>query len=167
MVRKGKYDVEKELKNWLKGAERVVVAGIGNPIRMDDFVGVKIVRDLRGKVNSDRVMLIEAETVPENYMQEIIDFKPTHVLLIDAGVIGLKAGESRLVNPTELTDLSAYSTHVLPLRVFLEYVTSLTEAKIELLLFQPKDAEFGEGLTPEVQTSAQVILSVLSKILSL
>ena len=28
-----------ELREWLRGAEKVVVAGIGNPIRMDDFAG--------------------------------------------------------------------------------------------------------------------------------
>jgi len=39
---KGKYNVQKELKKWLSDAKRVVVAGIGNPLRMDDFVGVKI-----------------------------------------------------------------------------------------------------------------------------
>ena len=62
------YDVEKELKTWLSNAEKVVVAGIGNPIRMDDFVGTKIVQDLQGKV-SEKIYLIECETVPENFMQ--------------------------------------------------------------------------------------------------
>jgi len=35
-----------------------VVVGVGNPIRMDDYVGVKIVQDLRGRVDINRVMLI-------------------------------------------------------------------------------------------------------------
>ena len=60
-------NVEKELRTWLSCARRVVVAGVGNPIRMDDFVGVKIVRDLQGKV-SERVLLIECETVPESFV---------------------------------------------------------------------------------------------------
>ena len=69
---KGKYNLQNVLERWLTGAERVVVAGIGNPIRTDDFVGVKIVQDLKGKV-SKNVCLIECETVPESYMQEIVD----------------------------------------------------------------------------------------------
>ncbi|MEM2110452.1 MAG: hypothetical protein QXX08_01060, partial [Candidatus Bathyarchaeia archaeon] len=56
-----KSDIEKKLKVWFSNAERVVVAGIGNPIRMDDSVGIKIIRDLRGKV-SEKVCLIECET---------------------------------------------------------------------------------------------------------
>jgi len=124
-----KYNVKKELEKWLLDAERVVIAGIGNPIRMDDFVGVKIVQDLRGKV-SERVYLIECETVPESYIQQIIDFNPTHILLIDAAILGLKPGESRLVKPEQLRIFPALSTHMLPLRIFCEYLIKMTKARI-------------------------------------
>jgi hypothetical protein len=36
-------DLKAELKKWLVGKEKIVVAGIGNPIRQDDNVGLKIV----------------------------------------------------------------------------------------------------------------------------
>ena len=160
----GKYDVKKELKKWFSGAEKVVIAGIGNPIRMDDFVGVKIVQDLRGKV-SDKVYLIECETVPESFIQEIVDFKPTHILLIDAAILGLKPGESRLIKPEQLTDFPAFSTHMLPLRIFCEYLDKTAEAKIVLLLIEPKKADFGEGLTSEVKVAAKEIANFLIKLL--
>jgi hydrogenase 3 maturation protease len=159
-----KYNVQKELKKWLSDAERVVVAGIGNPIRMDDFVGVKIVQDLRGKISS-RVYLIECETVPESSIQNIIDFDPTHVLLIDAALLDLKAGEARLVKPEKLTVSSAFSTHMLPLRIFCEYLARTTKTKIALLLIRPKQTDFGETLTPEIEASARNLVSVLVKIL--
>ena len=66
-------EIESSLKEWFLGAEKVVVAGVGNPFRRDDFVGVKIVRSLKGKV-SNHVYLIEAETIPESYMQQIVAF---------------------------------------------------------------------------------------------
>jgi len=68
----GKFDVQKALKEWLNDAERVVIAGIGKPIRSDYFVEVKIVQNLQGKV-SERVYLIECETVPENFLQPSVD----------------------------------------------------------------------------------------------
>jgi len=158
------YDVEKELKTWLSNAEKVVVAGIGNPIRMDDFVGTKIVQDLWGKV-SDGVYLIECETVPENFMQPIIDFNPTHVLLIDAAILGLKPGNSRLIRPERLMAFPAYSTHALPLGMFCGYLAKMTKANIALLLVEPKKADFGEGLTLEVEASAQNIVDSLLRVL--
>ncbi|MEM3627815.1 MAG: hydrogenase 3 maturation endopeptidase HyCI [Candidatus Bathyarchaeia archaeon] len=156
--------LKKNLKDWLSNARKVVVAGIGNPIRMDDFVGVKIIQELRGKV-SEKVFLIECETVPESFMQQIIDFSPTHVLLIDAAVLGLKPGEAKLVYPQDLTIFPAFSTHMLPLRLFCEYLSKTLEAKIALLLIQPKSAEFGEGLTKEVAVSATKIVNLLLKVL--
>ena len=160
----GKYDVKKELKKWFSGAEKVVIAGIGNPIRMDDFVGVKIVQDLRRKV-SDKVYLIECETVPESFIQEIVDFNPTRILLIDAAILGLKPGESRLIKPQQLTDFPAFSTHMLPLRIFCEYLDKTTKAKIALLLIEPKKTDFGERLTDEVETEAKEIANFLIKLL--
>jgi hydrogenase 3 maturation protease len=158
-------EIRKELKEWFSDAKRVVIAGIGNPIRMDDFVGVKIVQDLNGKV-SDNVYLIECETVPESYLQQIVDFNPTHILLIDAAVLGLKPGESRLIRPDELKMTPAFSTHMLPLRVFCEYLTkTVTRAKIMLLLIQPRQIDFGEGLSKEVEDSAQEIVGFLFEIL--
>jgi len=162
---KGKYDVQKALKEWLASAERVVVAGIGNPIRSDDFVGVKIVQNLQGKV-SGRVYLIECETVPESYLQSIVEFNPTHVLLIDAAILGLKPGETRFVSPERMADFPAISTHMLPLRIFCEYLTATTKAKIALLLVEPKNVEFGEGLTPDVQAAAEKITNILLKLFS-
>jgi len=159
-----KCGIDKELEKWLSDAEKVVVAGIGSPIRMDDFVGVKIIQDLRGKV-SEKVYLLECETVPESFIQRIIDFNPTHVLLIDAAIMGLKSGQSKLVKPEELAAFPAYSTHMLPLRVFCEYLSKMTEAKIALLLIEPKNTNFGEGLTLEVDTAAKKIANFLLRLL--
>ncbi len=155
---------EKKLREWLSNAERVVVAGVGNPIRMDDFVGVKIVHDLHGKV-SEKVLLIECETVPESFIQQILDFRPTHVLLIDAAVMGLEPGNCRLVKPEHLKVFPAISTHILPLRVFCDYLSKTLEAKIALLLIEPKETDFGEGLSGEVEAAAGRIVNLLMSIL--
>lgn len=158
------YDVQKDLKEWLAHSSKIVVAGIGNPIRSDDFVGVKIAEDLQGKVPAN-VSIIECETVPESFMDEIIERKPTHVLLIDAAVMGLKPGEFRLLDAEKVTSFPPISTHMLPLRVFCDYITQLTNAKIALLLIEPGETEFGEGMTPEVETAAEEVTILLSELL--
>ena len=157
--------MEKELREWLAGHGRVVVAGIGNPIRRDDFVGVKIIQDLRGKVSSN-VSLIECETVPESFMDEITEFKPSHVLLIDAAVMQLKPGNVRLFDAEKVTIFPAISTHMLPLRVFCEYITKMSGAKIALLLIEPSNTEFGEGLTGEIEVAAENVTMNLLKMLA-
>jgi hydrogenase 3 maturation protease len=159
------FDLPKNLREWLSGTTTVVVAGIGNEIRKDDFVGVKVVRDLEGKVPKS-VHLIECETVPESFMDEIVDYKPSHVLLIDAAILGLNPGEVRLYDPCKVKDVPPISTHSLPVRVFCDYVTELTNAKIALLLIEPKDTDFGEGLTGEVALAAGRIVAALLNVFS-
>jgi hydrogenase 3 maturation protease len=162
---KDEYSIQNAVKKWFVDAERVAVAGIGNPIRTDDFVGMKIVRELEGKV-SQKVHLLKCETVPESFLEPIIELNPTHVLLIDAAFLGLKPGTARLIDPERITDFPAVTTHILPLRIFCEYIKKVTDAKIALLLIEPKNTEFGEGLTLEGQAAVEEITSILQKILS-
>jgi len=158
-------EIAKELKHWLVDANKVVVAGIGNPIRTDDYVGLRIVENLKGKLPAT-VLLLEAETVPESYLLDIEEFHPSHVLLIDAAFLGLKPGDARLVDSEEIADSSAVTTHLLPLRVFCVYVKQETGAKIAVLSIEPQSVEFGEGLTAEVQGAAERLTKVLVRLLS-
>ncbi|MEM2102951.1 MAG: hydrogenase 3 maturation endopeptidase HyCI [Candidatus Bathyarchaeia archaeon] len=156
---------ERELREWFSNAQRVVIAGIGNPIRMDDFVGVKIVRELRGKVPVN-VHLIECETVPEGFAHEIVEFDPTHILLIDAAALGAEAGRVILFPPEKLASFPAISSHVLPLRIFCDFLKENTKAKIALLLIQPEKVGFGEHMSRRVEASAKKIVEFLLKILA-
>lgn len=157
-------DIEYSLKKWLLNSKRVVIAGIGNPFRKDDFVGVKIIKKLREKVSTS-VYLIEAETIPESYMQQILSFKPTHILLIDAGIINKPPGTIQLVNPKQLIRKTSLSTHTLPLRIFCDYLTETTVAKISILVIQPLDTSFGEKLTPQIEKAGLNIARLLLKLL--
>ena len=155
-------EIEHELQEWFSGVHRMVIAGIGNSLRRDDFVGVKIVRDLRDSVSSS-VYLIECETVPENFIEPIIRFNPSHVLIIDAALLSLEPGSSKLLSSRQLMERQVVSTHALPLQIFCEYLTRTTNAKIALLLIQPRDTSFGEGLTREVQNTAERMARLLSR----
>jgi hydrogenase 3 maturation protease len=156
--------IEKDLANWFVNAKKVVLAGIGNPIRTDDYVGLHIVEQLRGKL-PENICLLEAETVPESYLLDIEEFHPSHVLLIDAAFLGLKPGEASLVDPVNIEDYSAVTTHLLPLRIFCGYIKQATGAKIASLLIEPKSMEFGDGLTVEVQAVAERLIKALINLL--
>ena len=152
--------LQKDLADWLRDKGRVVVVGVGNPIRQDDNVGLAVVAGLQGKVPAD-VCLLECEMVPEGYLLDIEEFKPSHVLLIDAAVLGRRPGDADLVAVDEMEAFSAVSSHVLPLRLFCEYIEKTTGAKIRLLLIEPKIMEFGETMSPELQDAAEKLTELL------
>lgn len=160
------HSLEQELNDWLKDARKVVIIGIGNPIRMDDFVGMKIVQDLKEKVSSDKVMLIEAETIPENHLVEIVVFEPSHVLFVDAALLNLLPGETRFVGVEFLKSFSPFSTHMLPLRVFCEHLGKATDADVRLLLIEPRFTDFGEGLSPEAEHTRSEVVDIVLKIVA-
>lgn len=156
--------VKKELDKWLRGSEKIVLVGIGNEIRRDDFVGVRITKSLIDKVNKN-VMIIESETVPESFLEAIVKFHPTHILLIDAGSFGGEPGDTKLVYPTECNE-PVVSSHLLPLSLFCGYLQMALEANIALVIIQPKTTDFGEGLSAEVEKTAgeleETLLSLLT-----
>jgi hydrogenase 3 maturation protease len=159
------YTLEKELKDWLKDARKVVIIGVGNPIRMDDFVGMKIVQDLEEKVSNGKIMLVEAERVPEDHLVEILVFEPSHVLFIDAAILDLQPGSTRFERVEFLKSFPPFSTHMLPLRVFCEHLEKATDADVRLLLIEPRLTDFGEGLSAEVEDTRREITRILAGIL--
>jgi hydrogenase 3 maturation protease len=153
---------EQKLKAWLSGAKKVAVVGVGNTMRRDDAVGVEIVKLMRRRV-SPNVLLIEAETMPENYIDPIVDFHPSHVLILDSGLIGEKPGSTKLLAPIE--NMAAVSSHMLPLQVFCAYLEKAISVKIQMLILHPKDTEMSEGLTRELTNAAKKTADFLVKIL--
>jgi hydrogenase 3 maturation protease len=154
-----------EMGTWLKGSGVVVVAGIGNTLRRDDGVGPRIAADLHGTVPDD-VATMECETAPESFVDDIVMLRPTHVLLIDAALIGLHPGEYRMAGVDEVLDISSVSTHAMPLRVFCDYITQLTGATVALLLIEPKDTDFGDNLSPEIERGRKEIACIMREMLS-
>ena len=158
------YDLKTNLKEWFINSRKVVIAGIGNPIRSDDLIGVKIVQELKNQV-SKKVELYECETVPESFIEPMTKLNPSHILLIDAAFLGLKPGEIRLVMPKQIINFSPITSHTLPLRIFCELIEKMTDAKIALLLIEPKNTDFGEKLSKEAEDAKELIVKLLTKFL--
>lgn len=156
--------MESELRGWLEGAKEVVVMGIGNPLRRDDFIGMKIVRGMKGRVPR-RVHLLECESVPEGSAEDIADFTPTHVLVIDAALMGKPYGTARLIEDPGMSP-SASSTHALPLQIFLGLLREMLRAKVALLAIQPKTVSYGKGLSAEVTATGNQLSEILVRVLS-
>ena len=152
------------LIDWFLKAEAVVIVGVGNPFRKDDFIGVEIIRNLKNNVPKS-VFLIEAETIPEGYIQQIIEFNPSHILIIDAGLIKEQPGVFKIFQSSHISRKTSISTHTLPIRIFCDYLKKTTNAKIALLIIQPEDVTFGEGLTPTLNKTAKTLSNLIKTLL--
>ena len=154
-----------ELEAFLGDAagRRVVLVGVGSPIRGDDIVGLKVLQFLEGKLPSS-VLLLETESVPESYTGSIRDFQPTHVVIVDAANFGGAPGEARIIPPKAIAN-SSVSTHSLPLHVFIGYVKQSICQNVILLGIQGVNIDFGAELTPEVEKGAHALAGLLKTLL--
>jgi len=159
-------NLKKQLKEFLgeRGERRVAVLGIGSPIRGDDAVGLEVVEKLEEHPLED-VLLLRTETVPESFTGVLREFKPTHVLLIDAAHLDGAPGEARIISTQMICDV-CISTHKLPLTVLSDYIEGTLGVKIALIGIQPRSIAFGTKITPELKTAARKVAAIIHDAIS-
>ena len=146
------------------GERRVVLVGVGNPIRGDDAVGPRVIELLEAKL-MDNVLLLNTESVPEAFTGKVEEFNPTHVLMIDAANFKGAPGETKLITGEEIGG-QVISTHSLPLNIFISYIEKSLGVTVLLLGIQPLSIGLGEPMTEPVEAAAISMVDTLYQILS-
>ncbi|RLG86736.1 MAG: hydrogenase 3 maturation endopeptidase HyCI [Thermoprotei archaeon] len=143
---------------------KVVIIGLGHPLRGDDFIGSYIAKKLQQLIKSSNILIINAETVPELYTDVVREFKPDILLIIDAVDFGGKPGEmifSRLCD-LEMVERNGLS-HALPLHLVLRLM-NIEEDQVYILGIQPGNITVGNSMSQEVLKRAEVIVKIIRDI---
>ncbi len=157
--------LEDQLEAELSGWQQIAILGIGNEFNGDDSLGVGAAKMLKkALLNIDGVEVLASGTCPENFTGLLRRLSPTHVLLIDAVESREKAGTIRLVNSNEIEEVMP-STHSLPLYMLVKYIEQELGAKAVVLGIQPKNLDFGTGLSTEVENSIGELVHVVKEII--
>jgi hydrogenase 3 maturation protease len=154
---------QRRLAAALRNSSRTAILGVGNDFKADDGVGPYVVKQLQGRV-PDTIELINASTVPENFLGHLCDTRPSLILIVDAALMNIRPGTIRLIDKDTIHGV-AFSTHQLPLTFFIECLTSQIPTTILVLGIQPETDEFNQPLSPPVQAAAHRITDALSKAL--
>lgn len=156
------------LRDRLRG--RVVLVGVGNPLRGDDGVGSYIARllihelGMRG-ASLDDAVVIDAEDIPESYIGPVIAARPNVVLFVDAAELNAPVGSAVLLGKDALHD-RAFTTHRTPLGPLTTVLTHETDATILFLGIQPGAERWGTRLSNDVEATAHWLAEDLADILS-
>lgn len=129
--------------------EKIVFVGLGNKARGDDLAGIFFTNLLQMKFESGKSNFIIAGKNPENYLGEIINFKPQAVVFIDAANWGGKPGEISFLDPAKISNLD-FSTHAYSIKLVEKFL--LLNAKMDFLYIgiQTKCTDLGKDMSPEV-----------------
>lgn len=139
---------------------KTIILGIGNTLKADDGVGPLICSKLDKKIRAE---VIDAGTVPENYIQPIIKKTPQNLLIVDAIDFCDSPGKIQLFKPHQLDSLIV-STHTLSPRVFVDMMTQEIDMKVYFIGIQPFQTQIGCSLSAAVDKAAQQLISTLTKI---
>ncbi len=139
----------------LQKDKRILFAGIGNLLKMDDGVGVYISNQIESIGN---ISSITVEVSIENYIGKINSLKPDILVLIDSVDTGSLPGEAKLLPINLIKDLT-FNTHNISLRRISEFFTM----PVFILGIQPEKIEFGENITYLVRDKADKIINQINK----
>lgn len=161
----------------MENYEKLIILGIGNELKYDDGVGPFIISRLSECNLNDNVILINAQTVPENFTGKIRKENPSHIIIIDACLMGLNPGEYRIVDEKDFADIGI-STHSMSLSYFVKF---LNHDNVLFIGIEPESMElidqdslgvlgadlmdFNGELTGEIEKSANDIIGLFEEIL--
>lgn len=141
------------LRDRLEG-KRVVVLGVGNPMRGDDGIGPCLADRLQGNVSAT---VVNAGDVPENYLGPVAASRPEVVVIVDAAELGAAPGEIAIVEVNELAGRAALSTHNASLRLFIKVLQSEIQTDVFLLGVQPASMAFGAPMSQVVVAALHLL----------
>ena len=156
---------EAQLKDFLNDFEKLIILGVGNELKSDDGVGPFIIKNLMAEdIESDRLLLIDSGTVPENFTGKIRKENPSHVIIVDACLMGCRPGDIRIVDKDDFTNIGI-STHSMSLSYFVKYLERDTDFKIIFVGIEPETMDWGENPTENVEKTAHDFIKIIKGIL--
>jgi hydrogenase maturation protease HycI len=149
--------------NILRNSATVIV-GIGNIIKGDDGAGPLVCEQL--KHENICAELIDAGTVPENYIQTIIKKAPQNLVVIDAIDFGAAPGTIRIFEPDQLSS-HVISTHSLSPRLFVDMVCQEINIDVYFIGIQPAQIKLGQSISQQVSLAIEQLSQTLAEIFPL
>jgi hydrogenase 3 maturation protease len=142
-----------------------IVLGIGSRLGGDDAAGTCLVDMLVQQQHKAKTLrpaeitAIDAGIAPESYTSVIRRHQPDLLILVDAADMGLPPGALRTIPPEKISVLS-FSTHSMPLSMFIPYVKELC-GKVLLVGVQPECMETGKRISRAVRTSVNKLAEAI------
>lgn len=157
--------LKSQLSDFLKDCEKLIVLGVGNELKSDDGIGPFIIKKLQFEnIENKKLILIDGQTVPENFTGKIRKEKPTHLIIIDACLMNSNPGDMQIVDRYDFASIGI-STHSMSLSFFVKYLEKDTDFKITFVGIEPETMDWGEKPTPKVEKAADEFIKTLKELI--
>lgn len=106
----------------LESKPKVLILGIGENRMGDDGAGPYITFQLDQRLEGTQVKIINGGIVPEDRLDEIVDFQPELLLVVDVIDIQKPSGTVELYDEKIMLNYLPISSHSMPLPVFMDRI---------------------------------------------
>jgi len=156
------------LKKKVEGAEKVLIFGVGSELRSDDAAGLIVAREIQKKIKTpaqkQNIKVVIGATAPENFTGEIRKFQPACMVIVDSADLKKKAGTIAVINPEDVGGIS-FSTHMLPIKMIVDYLLQSMKCEITIIGIQPKSLKFNGCVSTEVKKSVKQVIAAIWEII--
>ena len=108
----------------------------------------------------NNTFLINGSSVPENFTGLIKKCNPSHIILIDASLMNLDAGEINIVNKDNIVDISI-STHSMSLSYLIKYLELEKDYNILFIGIEPEIMDLSFELSSKIKNSSDMLIKLL------
>jgi hydrogenase 3 maturation protease len=108
----------------------------------------------------NNTFLINGGSVPENFTGLIKKCNPSHIILIDASLMNLDAGEINIVNKDNIVDISI-STHSMSLSYLIKYLELEKDYNILFIGIEPEIMDLSFELSSKIKNSSDMLIKLL------
>lgn len=90
---------------------KLIVLGIGNTLRMDDGIGIYLIRELKNYFSEDEVKIFEIGTETWRILPIIEEIKSKNILIVDTINFNFLPGSVYISKNPDIFDLHIFSSH--------------------------------------------------------
>ena len=157
---------ESQLSSFLQDFEKLIILGVGNELKCDDGVGPYIIKKLKEEniEDNEKMLFIDAQTVPENFTGKIRKENPSHVIIVDACLMDGEPGDIKIVDKDDFANIGI-STHSMSLSFFVRYLEQGTDFKIIFVGIEPESMDYDDKPTANVENAANDFIKILKGII--
>jgi hydrogenase maturation protease len=130
-----------------------IIIGLGNTLRSDDGIGIKITEAIAGKTTLD---ILNAGVAIENHLGKLRGKKNDLFIFIDAGELN-KDMSFAVFSPQELKNISLYFTHDSSLKLSMQYLQRERAFDILILAVNVSEHSFGEKMSESANRAENII----------
>lgn len=112
-------DLLEKLLDKLKSAKKIVFMGIGEEKLTDDAFGPYVISELLIYSN-EKFLFINAGIIPMSRIEEVVDFRATHLVLLDTCTLKKPPGTLAIIERENIQECVPISSHTIPLHIILD-----------------------------------------------